>query len=373
LASLLPGGLGLLLHAWRAIRRRVRPASQSRTVVILEPFGMGDVISLEPLVRTLTRRDFAVVLCARQAWQPLLAGAYPLTWLDARVPWATYDDRRKYVFSAYTAPPFRAFAAALRRVGRGALGLDPRGDIRSVLLLHWAGCDRVFTLSHYAGYDLRMFPGAATIVPLALDRPRWENDLALAEALLGERRLDRTPPCLPHLARREQASGSRGLGLVAVAPWEGRLWEPAKWQELQARLREEGWEPLGLCGPGQEELARSQLGPEAPLRPCGTIEAWAEQINRLALVVALDSGPMHLADALGCPVVGLFGPGQLPLWAPSGPRSRVIVHREDGLGAALHQAAVNLPLGRRQMQRITVAEVLAAVRALTSSSSAAPA
>jgi ADP-heptose:LPS heptosyltransferase len=71
---------------------------------------------------------------------------------------------------------------------------------------------------------------------------------------------------------------------------------------------------------------------------------------------------MHLADALGVPMVALFGPGLLPLWAPNSRLSRVVSHQHDADFRACHQVEANIALGREFMHRIQPAEVLAALR-----------
>jgi ADP-heptose:LPS heptosyltransferase len=73
---------------------------------------------------------------------------------------------------------------------------------------------------------------------------------------------------------------------------------------------------------------------------------------------------MHLADALGIPVVALFGQGRLPLWAPSGRRSCLISHQSDPDFQLCHPIDTNAHLGRKFMSRISVEEVLSALKRL---------
>jgi len=78
-------------------------------------------------------------------------------------------------------------------------------------------------------------------------------------------------------------------------------------------------------------------------------------------VVSLDSGPMHLADSLGIPVIGLFGPGKLPLWVPSGKLSVVIHHQDKAESVPCHQVDTSIEIGLKAMDLINVEEVLDAV------------
>jgi ADP-heptose:LPS heptosyltransferase len=70
---------------------------------------------------------------------------------------------------------------------------------------------------------------------------------------------------------------------------------------------------------------------------------------------------MHLNDAIGRPVVALFGQGSLPLWAPTHPDSVVVTHQGDPDFRLLAPTEANTASGEEFMRRISVAEVLKAV------------
>lgn len=361
---LVAGGLAWVaagLRAWRRLSAAKQAPRRQQAVLILEPFGLGDVISLEPLVRQLLQRGYELTLCARGEWQPL----YPQVkqWVLAAVPWARHHSADKYRLADYRQPQFRQFLHQLRAAAQGTIGLEVRGDIRSVLLLHLAGCRKVVTLSNYLGSDLRVPAWAAERVAFCPALRRWELNLRFLPALAGGEAPETQPPQFPHLAGAETAPTSRRVGLVPVAPWPGKLWSADKWQDLALGLQGLGWEVQAFCGPGQAETAAQATGCRVSVVQCDSVWAWAEALRRCAVVVTLDTGPMHLADALGVPVVALFGQGLLPLWAPSGPRSRVITHRDQDF-VPCHPTEANVPLGQKYMDRIGVAEVIEAVQAV---------
>jgi len=137
-------GLALISGAFNLRRRLGKTASaggSAPVVLILEPFGMGDVISLEPLIRNLHERKFEIRLSAQPAWRQLYPEPSIATWIDSQVPWTSYDSTRKYRWSSFWTTSFRNYVIQLRRFGRGAIGIDPRGDLRSILLLHLAGVE----------------------------------------------------------------------------------------------------------------------------------------------------------------------------------------------------------------------------------------
>jgi ADP-heptose:LPS heptosyltransferase len=331
-------------------------------ILILEPFGLGDLISFEPLVRCLRLEGRQVVLGAKPEWRALFPEGPGLTWLDLQLPWATHNEKAKYRFASYAEKPWRESLRGLRRLGKGAVGIDTRGDIRSVLMLQLAGCTRVLSLSTYLGSNVRVPARAAELVPFTSRLRRWELNLAFLEPLgLKTDLASVASPRFAHL-RPAQAASSRAVGLMPVAPWRGKLWLPERWRQLTDALRGAGAAVRAFCGPGQRPLAEEQTGPGVEVIECGSVEDWARQLTSCGLIVTLDSGPMHLADALGLPVIALFGQGWLPFWAPSAEGSRVLAHQDDPDFTVCHAIDENTPLGRKYMSRIAVEEVLAAVR-----------
>jgi len=94
-------------------------------------------------------------------------------------------------------------------------------------------------------------------------------------------------------------------GKVVLLPGVGRpekLWPTERFRELARRL---GDDAVAVWGPGEEELAKAigcRVAPKTSLRELASI------LQRSRLVIGADTGPLHLADALGTPVIGLYGP-----------------------------------------------------------------
>jgi ADP-heptose:LPS heptosyltransferase len=76
-------------------------------------------------------------------------------------------------------------------------------------------------------------------------------------------------------------------------------------------LQDRGISALVVYGPGEEEDAEAVVrhaGGRALLAPPTTLPALAALLNRAVLFIGGDSGPLHMACATGCPVLGLYGP-----------------------------------------------------------------
>ena len=124
-----------------------------------------------------------------------------------------------------------------------------------------------------------------------------------------------------------QVTGRR-CGPVVVHPGSGgraKCWPAARFAELLDRLSGGGIPAAVLWGPAEQ--ARSgeldRLLPPARLSPAGPVEL-AEALASARLYVGNDSGPGHLAAAVGTPTLSLFGPTDPRLWRPRGPRAKVI-------------------------------------------------
>ena len=155
----------------------------------------------------------------------------------------------------------------------------------------------------------------------------------------------------------------RERGFVAVNPvafWETKLWADEKFAELGDRLREELGINIVLTGgeAGPLERIRGQMRTKAVnLGGRTTLRELACLYRQASLLVTTDSGPMHLAAAMGTPVVALFGPTDPARTGPYGPGHRVI-RRALSCAPCLRKRC-DTP---RCMTEISVEEVFEAVR-----------
>ena len=122
----------------------------------------------------------------------------------------------------------------------------------------------------------------------------------------------------------------KGRGLVAVHPGSGgvrKCWPMQKFAMLVDELLRAGIRVVVLLGPVEAERRLDILRLEAPgahtLSP-GTVAHLAAVLERVDLFVGNDSGPGHLAAAVGTPTLSLFGPTDPVVWRPSGPKAAVI-------------------------------------------------
>ena len=104
---------------------------------------------------------------------------------------------------------------------------------------------------------------------------------------------------------------------IVILPGAGR--REKQWPyfaELAKRL-----DPLAVWGPGEENLARAT---GARMAPPTNLRELARLLRNAQLVIGGDTGPLHLAAALGTPVIGLYGPTNPARNGPYGQLGNVV-------------------------------------------------
>jgi heptosyltransferase-1 len=196
------------------------------------------------------------------------------------------------------------------RVERYDFAVDFQGLIKSAVVAWAARPDRIFGFHHTQlreraaalFYSDKTFSRAAHVV---------EKNLDLAAAAGATTPL-RTFP-LP--AGRPGGVLPPGDFVLAspLAGWRGKQWPFEHYQALGGRLRGELGIPLVLDGP-----------PGSGLGHCSGLPGLIHATRRAAAVVGVDSGPLHLAAALGKPGVAIYGPTDPARNGPYGNSLRVL-------------------------------------------------
>lgn len=183
------------------------------------------------------------------------------------------------------------------------------------------------------------YEGRSLLLGRALPRLQGRHELEvyweLGNALLGE------PAPLPgqlglRVAARHQQQAARLLqqqgvapGYLVVCPFAGGTWSglDKTWPAFPAFVREVlpgfGRAVLLLPGPGEEALARAHY-PGATLLPGVDLGTYAALLQHCALMISNDTGPGHIAAAVGAPLLSVLGPSDPALWRPWGPRVRLL-------------------------------------------------
>ena len=213
-------------------------------------------------------------------------------------------------------PTVAGWLDVTRKLRRHAydVALDLQGLLKSAVLARGSGAARVIGFSIWHLREKTARPFYSRTVPAEGGHVVRKN-LRLLSALGVDhstiefplRRVD--SPALAEL--RARVTGPYAL-INPGAAWPNKRWPPNRFGDAAAFLREEcGLAPVVLWGPGEELLAGAVVAASsgaAVLAPATRVVDLLALARGAALMISGDTGPLHIATAVGTPVVAVFGP-----------------------------------------------------------------
>lgn len=320
-----------------------------QNILYIRPDTFGDLVIFAPALVELQRTwpKAQHTLLVRPGYETL-APLFPAAarWLVAAInPFKDGPAENRAAFERLVAglaanPPDLIVAATLNRTWL-EVALAARFPRARRVALGDGAVDPLFAkaLQIEAGSDADgAFP---EMVPADERAQEWENNFRLVEHLVG-RQVERHVPNLrvPEAERTAAAdilAGHRltpgrwaavfpaGLANVSIKAWPAaRFAEIVGWLETEQNL------PALLLGHASERAQVEAVAQECRRRNGKAPAIWLGQDGELALLAALlegarlyfghDTGPMHLAAAVGTPVAAVFGGGHWPRFRPAGRR-----------------------------------------------------
>lgn len=151
-----------------------------------------------------------------------------------------------------------------------------------------------------------------------------ERRLSLVPGMEAERRVGQ-------LLAQQGLEGRPFVHLHPASRWRFKCWTASGMAAVVAGLQADGWVVLISAAPDaaeREMVADIQARLECPAVDLSgqlSLKELAALAGRARLFIGVDSAPMHIAAAMGTPVLALFGPSGDREWGPWGVPSRVIV------------------------------------------------
>ena len=335
--------------------------AEYRRILFIKPSSLGDIVHALPTLAVL-RQSFPQ---ARIAWL-------------VKRQWADLLERAEGLDRVWPVGP--AMAGWLSeipalRAERFDLAVDLQGLFRSALMARLAGCPaRVGFANGREGSPFFYTQRVAVPTP---EMHAVDRYLLVADALGAAR------PAAPQFrfrisqADREQVAdalgrtgvktGSTWVAMNVSARWPTKRWPMESFAAVADRLHREGGRVVLIGGPDDRADAQavkslaqsSSIIDLTGMTPLGLLPALLQSASAF---VTNDSGPMHVAAAVGTPVVALFGPTSPVRTGPYGKHHRVLTHRVQ-CSPCLSRRCVNA-VERECLTGIEPALVVEAVRNL---------
>jgi heptosyltransferase I len=326
----------------------VDPATQR--VLVIRLSAMGDVIHGLPAIAALRRErpNLQIGWLVEERWAEMMC-AHPVERLQPRsalkpvVDWvhlANFKGWRKGLLSDAN---WREMGSCLREVRamNYQIALDLQGAIRSAMAARFSGAKTRVGPAEPREGPARVFYTRSVVTRGA---HVIEHALSLASAVAGEE-LAYEPPVFPQDPATESWAdrfhSSIGWNPLAIvnpgAGWGAKCWSAESYGAVAKALADRGMAVVVNHGPEEEPLAhavRDSSGGTAHLLKCSVGELIAIT-RRASLFVGGDTGPMHLAAALGVPVVALFGPTRPERNGPYATRS-IVLRSPDSVDNSSH-------------------------------------
>jgi heptosyltransferase-1 len=314
---------------------------------------MGDILHALPAVTALRQAHPCWVIdwVVEPRWRALLAAEgssgrgvtradmppNPAQPVVDQIHLAATKEWRKAPFSTQTRQEIKALRQDLQAGGYDVT-IDLQGAIRSAVVGRFAGSRRRIgeaapreSIARWFFTDCISTHGAHVI----------EQDVELAASIAGDE-LRPVQPWLPvdpiAEAWADQILPPGDKPAVLINPgagWGAKRWPVERYATVAQNLIAQGFRVLVNAGPGEEPLA-STCGAATPI--CCSLAQLIAITRRVALAIAGDTGPLHLACALGRPVVGIYGPTDPSRNGPFGTRFKVLRSPESRRDHTRHQA-----------------------------------
>lgn len=272
-------------------------------LLVIRLGSMGDIVHALPAVAALRAAHPAAQMdwVVERKWMDLLAGC---------------------AVASEIIPQERGLGATLRlvrelRTRRYDVALDFQGLYKSAALAFFSGArGRIGLAASHAResgasrfYTQRVTPRDKHVVEMNLELAR----AAGAGGGPAQFPLHVSDAAKAWLDRQLEGRGlSEFYVLSPGGGWRSKCWPAEQYGHLHRKLAERhGWRGIVTYGPGERalaEAARLVAGEPEPLVLGTDMAQLKALLGRAKFVVAADTGPLHLAAALGTPVVGLFGP-----------------------------------------------------------------
>jgi predicted lipopolysaccharide heptosyltransferase III len=327
-----------------------------RNILIIKLRYIGDVLLATPTVRAIkaARPDVRVTMMVNRGTEDVLSGNPDLDEIvvldkgSLAAQWQLIAGLRRQRFDTVIDLTDGDRSAFLSWISGAAVRLGFNDEDR------WRGRCYTQVVQPVPGVRHRIDRDLAALKPLGIHASEKPPRLWLTGE--DEARADQ-------LLDRLGIRGDRPVIIIQPgARYWFKAWPYERFAELADRLASDYGCQVLIGGSREEEALAQRIHEAAKSRPISmaglaTLKQFAAIAKRAALFVGNDSGAMHIAAAVGTPMVALFGPSNPDEWGPRGDRVKVLYKGLD-CRACFHPTCEQGELNC--MKQISVGEVVTA-------------
>ena len=292
-------------------------------ILLIKPSSLGDIVHALPVVSALKER-----------WP-----AAHITWLVKR-QWADLVERAEGVDRVWPVDSAaRSWLGQVRvlRAERFDLAVDLQGLFRSGALARLSGAPMRIGFTNGREGSPWFY---TQLVPVPTAEMHAVDRYLLVAAALGARpqgtpqfrfkMLDADMAVVRDIFQRKGSSvDSPWVAMNVSARWPTKRWPLSSFAVVLDQLHHDGLGPVVVIGSSDEQHDTNQLrvltkSPFVDLTGAVPLGCLPALLSKAAVVITNDSGPMHIAAAVGTPVVALFGPTSTTRTGPYGAGHHVL-------------------------------------------------
>jgi len=291
-------------------------------IFIIKPSALGDIVQALPLLASL-RKSFPsryIAWGVKEKFSELLE-KHP--YLDEVIVWKERG--------------FWKFVREIRK-RRFNIVLDLQGLFRTGLVTYLSKAPQRWGFSkeeakehQFMFLNIRIPTKSTHIVEKYLDFAEHLQADRIIEFLIPEKESAREY-IGQYLQRINILPDDKLIALIQSTGWENKTWKPERFAQLGRLLSlKVDWKVIVIWGLGESEKQKAQAinriaANKLLIAPQTTVSQLVSLLKRCSMAIGGDTGPLHLAAALGLPVVGLYGPTPPSRNEPYTKKKEIIYH-----------------------------------------------
>jgi len=296
-------------------------------ILIVKLSSLGDIIHTLPAFKAIRDEYPESKIC----WVVEKNGAEILKHLEGLNEIIIFDtlNWRKRPFSLTTVKELRESIKKIR--GKFDLAIDFQGTLKSSFITFIsASKERIGFGKENLREPISSIFYTKRVEPIPENTHVIYKNLKILETI----GIKKDSPVFPKLILNTELpeglkfNGDRLIIINGGGGWETKIWLKGRWRELALKIKELDYEPLFLWGnKAEKERMEEESKGDIPLTPFLNISQLIKLISLSRLVISGDTFPLHIADLLGIPSVGIYGPSNPSRNGPISKNSEVVFHK----------------------------------------------